>query len=60
MGNTQTGEFRKEVYVWFKDAAGNVSETQRDSIILEVNDAEPPEDGFVTINQGYKPRLRKT
>lgn len=49
-GETRFGEFEKTVYIWFKDAAGNVSESASDSILLVVNDVTAPRNLSVSID----------
>ncbi|MCP4752939.1 MAG: DUF1566 domain-containing protein, partial [Proteobacteria bacterium] len=45
-----SGDGTKTVYVWFKDAAGNVSTGIGDSITLSVPDTEAPTNPSVTID----------
>ena len=44
-----SGDGTKTVYAWYKDAAGNVSATASDSILL---DQTPPTNGTLTANAG--------
>ncbi|MBF8264796.1 MAG: hypothetical protein HW384_660 [Dehalococcoidia bacterium] len=44
-----SGDGSKAVYVWFKDAAGNISNTASDSITL---DTTAPSNSAVSINKG--------
>ncbi len=48
--NNGTGE--KTVYGWFKDAAGNVSDTTFDTITYSIYDTEPPDNTDIIINNG--------
>ena len=48
----EIGEHQKEVYVWFKDSSGNISNHAKDSIILNVTDTDAPTISSVEINQG--------
>ena len=47
-----SGASEKTVYVWFKDAAGNVSTVISDTITLSVSDGTAPTSPTVTINSG--------
>ena len=47
-----TGTHLKNIYVWYKDAAGNVSTQVSDSIDFIVADIIPPSTGSVSINSG--------
>src|SRR3990172_5315643 len=49
---SQIGTYTKTVYVWFKDAAGNVSASSSDSITLTVSDTTAPTSPSVSINNG--------
>ena len=44
-----SGDGAKQVYVWFKDIAGNVSVAATSQIILDMT---PPTDGIVTVTPG--------
>ena len=46
------GSYSKTVYLWFKDAAGNVSSSSSDSITFIVNDTNPPLNPSISINSG--------
>ncbi|MCP4753041.1 MAG: DUF1566 domain-containing protein [Proteobacteria bacterium] len=45
-----TGDGQKTVYIWFKDAAGNVSASANDSIMLAQGDTSAPTNPSVSIN----------
>ncbi|MBF0240211.1 MAG: DUF1566 domain-containing protein [SAR324 cluster bacterium] len=47
---TTMGSHTKTVYVWFRDASGNVSASASDSITLSVTDTTVPSNPAVTIN----------
>ncbi|HLA47649.1 MAG TPA: DUF1566 domain-containing protein, partial [Nitrospinota bacterium] len=46
------GDNTKTVYVWFKDAAGNISASASDSITLTVSDSIAPSSPSVSIDSG--------
>jgi hypothetical protein len=46
------GTFSKTVYIWFKDAAGNVSSYSSDAINLINNDTTAPASPSISINSG--------
>ena len=46
------GDNTKTVYVWFRDAAGNVSASASDSITLTISDTTAPTSPSVSINNG--------
>lgn len=49
---SQVGSYQKTIYVWFKDAAGNVSDSVSDVITFDLNDTILPVVHSVTINNG--------
>ena len=46
------GTFSRTVYIWFKDAAGNVSGNSSDAINLVVTDTTAPANPSISINSG--------
>ena len=46
------GSFSKTVYLWIKDAAGNISSSSSDSITLIVADTTAPTNPSISINSG--------
>jgi hypothetical protein len=51
-GASSAGNHSRTVYVWFKDAAGNVSASASDSITLVVSDTTDPSSPTININSG--------
>jgi len=51
-GSNSLGVFQRTVYVWFKDAAGNVSEVASDDISLGVYDTTAPNAVSVVMDGG--------
>lgn len=47
-----TGSGTKTVYVWFRDAAGNLSDSAGDSITLNIVDSTAPANPSISINSG--------
>ncbi|MBF0236783.1 MAG: hypothetical protein HQM12_03695 [SAR324 cluster bacterium] len=46
------GEYTRTIYVWFMDAAGNISDVASDSITLIVTDTTSPTNIQISINSG--------
>jgi len=50
--SSSVGNHSRTVYVWFKDAAGNVSASASDGITLIINDTTAPSNPTISINNG--------
>ena len=50
--SSTVGSHSRTLYVWFKDAAGNVSTSASDGITLIVNDSTAPSSPSISINSG--------